>query len=243
MTGLAIAVLLLITAEAIPLSGRIPNSFSDSDSEFDRFLIAALERAELQAMVSRPSVAWLGSVLTGALTGFVVARELGLVLGAIVGLGAPPVVVWMRGDRTEAQLEKALPEFLEATSRNLRAGGSMVGATRGAAIGQGLLSADLERLFFTVDRGVSFGEATEAWSQRRPFQSVRAVVTTLSVGAATGVDLSGSLDQAAIALRDRAGLRAEVSALASQARASAMVIGIAPIAFLAVASAGGTPPT
>lgn len=245
MTPVLVAVLLFLGAGAIPLTARTPiaDVGASTRSEVDEVLFGVLERSGLRQLVTRPGPAWGGAGVAGSLLGFVAAQKPGLVLGLLTGLALPPLVVWMRGDRTESQLDASLPEFLESTSRSLRAGRSLMEATRQASLGQGLLADDLKALFLAVDRGLPFAESAESWAERRPYPSVRSVVTALSVGLATGADLSNSLDHVAAALRDRASLQGEISALASQARASAMVIGLAPLAFLGVASAGGSPPS
>ncbi|MEY2404355.1 MAG: tight adherence protein, partial [Acidimicrobiaceae bacterium] len=59
----------------------------------------------------------------------------------------------------------------------------------------------------------------------------------LGLGAELGGAAARSLDGVAGTLRDRNGIRREVRALSAQARASAVVIGAAPVAFLLVVAA------
>jgi tight adherence protein B len=64
---------------------------------------------------------------------------------------------------------------------------------------------------------------------------VRLAVAALALSSELGGGAAKSLDAVAATLRDRNGLRREVRALSSQARASALVIGLAPIAFAVIA--------
>lgn len=63
----------------------------------------------------------------------------------------------------------------------------------------------------------------------------RLVASSLSLVANVGGAPVAALDGLAATVRDRVALRGEVVSLATQARASAVVIGLAPVAFAAVA--------
>jgi tight adherence protein B len=62
---------------------------------------------------------------------------------------------------------------------------------------------------------------------------VRAACGALSVAASVGGPAAGAIDGLAGSLRDRLGAIAEARALSSQARVSAIVVGAAPLAYLA----------
>jgi tight adherence protein B len=61
-------------------------------------------------------------------------------------------------------------------------------------------------------------------------------VTALALGGKAGGEVARALDRVAATLRERRELRAEVRALATQARASAGVLIVAPLAFAALVS-------
>jgi tight adherence protein B len=73
--------------------------------------------------------------------------------------------------------------------------------------------------------------ALEALAARRPLPGVRLAVAALCVGVETGGAQARAVDGVAATLRDRLAVAAEVRALSSQARVSALVIGLAPLGF------------
>ncbi len=82
-----------------------------------------------------------------------------------------------------------------------------------------------------AERGVPLVEAIDGWAGTLPGDGVRLAGAALALSAELGGAAARSLDGVAATLRDRNGLRREVRALSSQARASAAVIGLAPVAF------------
>ncbi len=209
----------------------------------DDWITSRLVKADLEHVATRPSAAWCGAAFAGGLLGAMLGSLAGFVVGFVVaGLGVAGFVM-SRGDRTPQRVVTALPEFLEQVASSLRAGATLHDALGRSAPAGGPLASDIAAVFAVADRGLSLSEALEDWATVRPQPEVRAMVTMLAVGLATGTDLSSSCDQAASVLRQQAHLGQEIAALATQARASAMVIGLAPIAFLLVATAAGSSPS
>jgi tight adherence protein B len=60
---------------------------------------------------------------------------------------------------------------------------------------------------------------------------VRLVAAALTLGAHAGGEVARAVDRIAVTLRERAELRGEVRALATQARASAAMLTLAPLGF------------
>ena len=89
---------------------------------------------------------------------------------------------------------------------------------------------------------MSLASALDGWAERRPLPSVRLGVAALALAAETGGASARAVDGVAETIRGRLAVGAEVRALSAQARLSALVIVLAPLAFsaLAVASDGGT---
>ena len=122
-------------------------------------------------------------------------------------------------------------DLLEAVARSLRAGASLLTALEQAAASRsGRVATDLQRTLVAVHRGAPLGAALEGWAA-----GADPVRTMAGVALALGADLGGAraraLDDAAASLRDRAALAGEIRALTAQARASAAVMVVAPIAF------------
>ena len=80
-------------------------------------------------------------------------------------------------------------------------------------------------------------EALEGLAARRPGPGVRLAVAALCLGIDTGGAQARAVDGVAATIRERLAVEAEVRALSSQARMSALVIGLAPLGFGVFAAA------
>ena len=203
---------------------------------------AALADADLPLPGPVAWTAWLAAVAVGPLVA-AVAGGPGLAGVAAAGLVAgPPLVVRTRRGRADARLEQALPGALEAVARSLRSGASLRQAVeeagRAAASGSArVLAAELSRAAAEAAQGASLVTALEGVAARRPLPGVRLGVAALCLGAETGGAQARAVDGVAATVRERLAVAAELRALSSQARISALVIGLAPVGFGAFAAA------
>ena len=138
--------------------------------------------------------------------------------------------------RRDADLVSALPDLLDRVAGGLRAGAAPLMALAEAAAGTdfpSVLAADLGRL---VERAAEVGleSALAAWAVERPRPEVAAVAAALQVTAGAGGPGAAALEGLAASVRDRHDAAAEVAALSAQARLSAVVVGTAPLASLAL---------
>jgi Flp pilus assembly protein TadB len=123
-------------------------------------------------------------------------------------------------------------------ARSLRSGSSLrlaiaeASASAPAPLGEGLAGvADV------VGRGRPLTAALDRWSNTTRGDGVPLAAAALGLAAELGGAAARSLDGVADTLRDRNAARREVRALSAQARASAAVIGGAPVAFLVIVAA------
>ncbi|HEX4904426.1 MAG TPA: type II secretion system F family protein [Acidimicrobiales bacterium] len=138
--------------------------------------------------------------------------------------------------RADRAVERDLPEVLDAVARSLRSGSSLRRAVDEAAgSATGSLADDLARVRRALDAGDPLGDALDRWAISRPVAGVRLAVAALSLGAETGGASAQAVDGVAATLRTNLGIAAEVRALSSQARLSALVIVLAPVAFSVLA--------
>lgn len=156
-------------------------------------------------------------------------------LAALVGAGAAGgVVVALRAaaGRGEARLVAGIPDTLDALARSTRAGSSVVQALAGLDRADGSTS---DQLFASIARRVVSGESFEAavahLAARHSHPSVRLALAALVVSHETGAPPAKAVEGVAATLRDGAALAAEARAHATQARASAWVLVVAPAAF------------
>lgn len=198
----------------------------------------ALERAGVEAAPAPLWWGWVGAVALAVTAGLVAAGPPLAVLAAAVVAAGPLVALRARRGRGDERLERELPVALEAVARSLRSGASLRQAVAEAAdVTPGRLGRELRVVAAQVARGGTLLEALEALAERRPLPGVRLAVAALCLGVETGGAQARAVDGVAATLRDRLGVAAEVRALASQARVSAVVIGLAPVAFGGFAAA------
>jgi tight adherence protein B len=220
---------------------------------------AWLEAALLDAAVDIPAAtvwaAWLAALVVAALGAVVVSGVAAGVLAALVVGGVAPVALRARRGRADSRLEEQLPLALESIARSLRSGASVrqaiaeaaaaPGGLRGGARAgggrrgstRGRLQTELAIVADQAGHGAGLVEALEALAARRPRPGVRLAVAALCLGVDTGGAQARAVDGVAATMRERLAVEAEVRALSSQARMSALVIGLAPLGFGAFAAA------
>ncbi len=151
-----------------------------------------------------------------------------------LGRSLPGVERWRRSRRA-ARRDGALPAVLESVARSLRAGSSLSEAVASVEPPPPLE----ERWSRLVERARLAGvaHAARAWADEEPVPSVRLAAGALALGAEVGGAHARALDGVGATLRARQAVAEEVRALSSQARVSALVIGLAPAGFCAFAAA------
>ena len=180
-------------------------------------------------------LATCGLALLGAAVASVVGGPvLGVVAGAVCGSGPWALVRGRRG-RAGAVSDAALPVALEAVASGLRAGSTLPLALAAAATGAGpALGAELTRVVADATH-VGLAAAADEWALRQPRPAVRLAAAALALSAEVGGAGARALDGVALTLRQRSEAVAEVRALATQARLSALILSVAPIGFVALA--------
>ncbi len=179
------------------------------------------------------------------LAGLIVVPASAAVLGgfelsvAVLGLGvaAPMVVLRARRGRDRLEFETALPALVEDVAGGLRAGLALPVAL-GTAAGHdhGPWQDDLEAMAAALSRGGVVGVELRRWGASKRCGGLGLSVAAMALAAEGGGTQAKALDGVATTLRARAAVREEVVALSSQARASAMVMAVTPLAFAALAA-------
>jgi tight adherence protein B len=110
-------------------------------------------------------------------------------------------------------------------------------AVEEAAAGAGpALADDLDAVVAGARAGVPLVAALDEWAVRAPRPAVRLAVAALALATEAGGAPARAIDGVAASLRAELAVTAEVRALSSQARYSAVVIGAAPAAFGTIAA-------
>ena len=153
-------------------------------------------------------------------------------LADLVG-AATRVIDRVRPDRRRARRDAQLPDALDRLGSAIRSGQAVGPAL--ATMADALpdpLGAELRPVAGALRHGASVGAALGTWATGAGASSdVRLVAAALTLGADAGGEVARAVDRIAATLRERRELQAEVRALATQARASAGVLAVAPLAF------------
>lgn len=196
---------------------------------------------ERAALGVDPVPAWFAVVAGHAGAVALVTVAAGPALGglaAVTGAVALPVALRLGSGRADGRDAAVLPLALELVARSLRSGASLGQAIAEAgAATPGRLGADLAALAEEVRLGRGLVDALEGWGARRhAVPGVALAVAALTVAAETGGARARAIDGLAVTLRDRLDVAGELRALTSQARLSALVLTVAPLAFAVFAA-------
>ncbi len=193
----------------------------------------ALDAAAIDVAVERALSTWLWIITIAAVAGYGFGGlQVALGLAALAAIVAPAAVVTMR-ERRGRLIAAAVPETLERVASELRSGGTVATAIEAIAVGDGPIAPDMSRVETRMKLGASISEALAAWSGERAVAGVAASAGALVLCASVGGRSADALDGLATSLRDRLAVAAETRALSSQARMSALVVGGAPVAYIA----------
>jgi tight adherence protein B len=197
-----------------------------------RPVAAALAAADIRVDVVTAIQWWLLATMLVTAVGAVVSPALGIVaaLGAVLGV---PTALRAARERARGRLAAAIPEALERCAMELRGGGTVNTAIDALGSGRGALAADFRRVQERCALGASLDDAVAQWAEERAAPGVRAAAGALALGASVGGACADALDGLATSLRGRLGVIAEARSLSAQARLSAIVVGAAPIGYLA----------
>ena len=140
----------------------------------------------------------------------------------------------LRRRRLRRRDEQLVP-WLERVASGLRAGLSLQAALSATVPAVDWpLRADLDDLDRDV-RAAGWAVGLARWAERPGGSEAVALATrSLDLGATTGGEVARAVDRVASTLRDRMEAQAELRALSTQARASAAVLGLAPLGFCAL---------
>lgn len=195
-------------------------------------LARTLHDADVHADPETAVGLWLVAALAvAALTSSVVP---GMALPAgLAALVAGPVSLRVGRTRRERRFAAALPGTLEQVAAELRGGGTVAGAVDRLARGEGPVVDDLRRVHVRTRLGLGLSDALEGWPAEHDALGVRAAAGALAVATTMGGRAADAIDGLASSLRHRLDASAEARALSAQSRLSAVVVGAAPIGYLA----------
>ena len=177
-------------------------------------------------------VALGGRAPTARMPGRVTASARPPSLADVVG-GAVRLLERAFPARRRARRDAQLPDALDRLASGLR-GGQSIGPALVELAGPlpEPLGLELRSVAASLAHGAPVATALAAWAELPGASGdVRLVAAALTLGANAGGEVARAVDRIAATMRERRELQAEVHALATQARASAAVLAIAPLAF------------
>jgi tight adherence protein B len=202
-------------------------------------LAARLEAADLHRTPAEHLRLVGATAVGGAVAAALWAGPAAALLGLVAGAAGPEVALRRRVASRGVRLAAQLPETLAAMAAPLRAGASLPQALAAAAEeAEPPIAGPLARTVRDLEAGVPQPEALARFAARAGVDEAALAARALRVGRMAGVELARVLDEVAEALRDRERIARELRAATAQARASAAVVALLPIAFLVLSSAG-----
>lgn len=156
-------------------------------------------------------------------------------IGFIGILGAPRWVLRFLVKRRQTKFLEEFPNALDVMCRSIRSGLPLNEAVRLiASDGQEPVKTEFRRVVDSQQVGMSLPEAIERMTLTMPLPEVSFFGIVIAMQAQAGGNLSETLGNLSKVLRDRRKMKAKVSALSMEAKASAVIIGALPfiVAFL-----------
>jgi tight adherence protein B len=222
------------SAPARARTGRVPRAVTALLPPTPSWVARRVRRAGAPASaIDR----WWRSGLGASIAAVVLTAVVGGPGAAVLVAALAPLVVVLAlasvGDRAAVLVDRELPLVLATVAAGVRSGASLPLAVReGAARARGPAGEDLAMVADSLAAGRGLLEVLDAWTHDRPTPGVRMAGAALALAAETGGAGARTIDGVASTLRDRVAVDRELAALSSQARASAVVIGVAPIGFV-----------
>jgi len=235
LLGVVLMVVLVRVARSVDTRRRVRRLQAPAPvlPEWCRTAIATrLARADLDVTPETAVRWWCVGIAAAAWAAVVLTPSL-VVLGVLAGIAGGPVFVATRAGGADRRVRAAVPDVLDGVVAQVRVGGTVTEAVHALAARPGPLAADLRRLSARLQLGAPLAEALGLWADERPVPGVRAAAGALTLVTTVGGSASGPLEGLAASLRADTAAAGEARALSAQARVSAVVVGLAPLAYLA----------
>ena len=201
-------------------------------------LVDRLGRTGREISVGQYMLVSIGLSLAAAIAIFIFLKlspVTSVLLGGAVGMFLPHYIIGRMGRRRIAAFINLFPEAIDLMVRALRAGLPISEAivNAGQEIGDPVGSE-----FRTIEAGMRLGRDLDAllWEigKRISASEFRFFVIALNVQRETGGNLAETLNNLSNVIRARRAARAKARAMASEARASTMILGCLPMLVMVV---------
>ena len=196
---------------------------------------ASLKSRLVQAgLTATPSQYYMASVALGLVVlvfAFLGGVPLVITLGMafVAGFGLPRWILGFLIGRRQKKFLGEFPNALDVMVRSIRSGLPINDALRLiAADGQDPVKTEFRRVVESQQVGLSVPEACQRMMMTMPLPEVNFFSIVIAIQSQAGGNLSEALSNLSRVLRDRKKMRAKVTALSMEAKASAAIIGALP---------------
>jgi tight adherence protein B len=196
-------------------------------------------RSGIARVMTSSSRVGIARAAAGGLAGMVLGGPVLAAAGAVVGAVSEPVMRARARRNRDRRLTEQLPDMMRALASAIRSGRSIpqaLDAAREDSIAP--LSAALDIAQGRLSVGATLDEALDAFAAEAATEEAGLVVETLKIGRAAGGNLPVILDVAAESLIERDRIARDRRATSAQAKMSALVVGLMPLAFFAIVGSG-----
>lgn len=202
-------------------------------------LAARLRRAGLSISVKTFWIFSAGLGFFGAVVALILGQKplVALLAAFVLGLGLPRWALGFLATLRSKKFVEAFPDAADIIVRGIRSGLPVHECL--VIIGRESpepLAAEFRLLVDSVAHGLPMDQALERMHERMPIQELRFFSIVLGIQQKTGGNLAEALTNLSAVLRARKLMREKVKALASEATASAMIIGSLPPAVIVLIS-------
>lgn len=160
-----------------------------------------------------------------------------LIVGIAAGLALPRAFLNYMGKRRIAQFVVRFPDAIELLVRGLRAG-LPIAETMGAVASEieGPVGSEFQAVSDRMKIGRTLEGALQETADRLGTSEFQFFVITLAIQRETGGNLAETLSNLADVLRKRMQMKLKISAMSSESKASAYIIGVLPFMVFAMIS-------
>jgi tight adherence protein B len=153
--------------------------------------------------------------------------------GFAAAFGMPFWLLNFLKKRREARFLNNFPDAVDVITRGIKAGLPLLDSLRMiASEGQEPLKTEFRAIMETQTIGIPIGEACTKLYERMPVPEANFFGIVIAIQQKAGGNLSEALGNLSKVLRDRKKMKAKIQAMSMEAKASAMIIGVLPIAVM-----------
>ena len=197
-------------------------------------------RSPLARHAKNPTlVSIVARALLGALAGFFIGGPILGIVACIAGGASEPFLRARAARNRDRRVSEQLPDMMRAIAAAVRAGRSIPQALASARDESGEpLRVAIDACVARIHVGATLAEALDVFASVAGTEEAALVVETLTIGRAAGLNLPVILDVAVESLAERDRIARDRRATSAQAKLSAVVVGLMPLAFFAIVGPG-----